>query len=122
MKFSVTSLALVMSIWSAGALAEKTAEVMVSIDKKGVRPHQIKKFTDALNFKDHSMGTCFVESSVQNYIPYTDAPYYGVAILSLKWECDERLTDFLMKIHEKRAYTVYPNSEIGPFPGVSGSN
>ncbi len=107
------------------------ADFMISIDKAGVKSKQIKKAVNALNFKDFSTGQCFVDSQVTDYIDYSDIPdepgqpkipYYGVAIVNIKWECLENLNTFLKKIDSSKKYTIYSNPTINPNPAVSGSN
>ncbi len=111
--------------WSAQSFADQTI-LMVSIDKIGVSSKDVQNAIAKLNHKDPSMGTCYVDSTVTEYIDYSKfdkaAPYYGVAIVDFKWQCDNHAKGYLTKLVQSRKYTIWANSVIGPWPAVSGSN
>ena len=111
--------------WSAQSFADQTI-LMVSIDKTGVSSNEVQNAIAELNHKDLSMGTCYVDSTVTEYIDYNEfdkeAPYYGVAIVDFKWQCDSHAKGYLTKLVQSRKYTIWDNPVIGPWPAVSGSN
>jgi hypothetical protein len=104
------------------------ADLIVSIDKEGVAQADIPLAIDALNKHDPTLGTCFVESKVVQYIDFTqssypkDLPYYGIVIVTLSWECEKPARDYLTELDRSSKYTLYSNPGIGPWPAVSGSN
>jgi hypothetical protein len=120
MKIFNISLA-VLSLISTVALATEETTLMVSIDRN-VSQKEVQAAIDALNHRDLTTGTCWVESAVETYIPYTDAPYYGVALVKLTWQCDETAQDYVNRLHADERYTVWANSRIEPFPVVSVRN
>jgi hypothetical protein len=110
---------------SAFARAGET-QLIISIDKEGVRPDQIRIAVNTLNHRDLTTGICYAETLVRNYIDYRSfaptAPYFGVAIVNFKWNCDDYGQAYLTKITASKAYTVWSNPKTGPLPAVSGSN
>jgi hypothetical protein len=115
------SLVVLLLALSANAFAGNST-LMISIDKAGVRSNEVDGAVRALNYKDPSMGTCFVESAVTQYVPYTNAPYYGVALVDFRWECDAYAQRFLTALNQSPKYTVWSNGPLGPFPAVTGNN
>lgn len=122
-------------LWIASVLAlsistvaqAEQAEFIVSINKT-VKPSQIEQAVEALNHIDPSMGTCYVNSQVSEYIKYDSCtydescPYWGVAIVQAEWSCDSAVKEWLARIGSNRNYTIYANGPVDPMPVVSGGN
>lgn len=106
------------------ALAGKS-QIMVSIDKAHVAPEQIQDAIQALEKTATSTGLCFVQTRLDTYVDYyfaPTAPYYGVAILKMEWQCDDVAEKYLKEVNTDDRYTVYSNPKVGGHPIVSGSN
>lgn len=118
---SIAIIGTALALSTTTALAASEATLIVSIDS-AVPASDVQAAVDALNRHDFSTGTCWVESKVQMYIPYTDAPYHGVALVDVTYECDERLASFVTYLNNDERYTIWANSRIAPTPIVSIRN
>jgi hypothetical protein len=100
-----------------------SAQLLITIDKAGVRASEVAKAVETLNIQNYGMGTCYADTQVMNYIPYSnDRDIHGVAMVTLSWECDQNATTLLSLINKSKSYTVYSGSPIWPFPATSGGN
>jgi hypothetical protein len=101
--------------------------VMISVNKS-VPLVEAEAMAEKLEYRDPNMSMCYVQSHVEQYIPYpscnNDAtcPYWGVALVKLDWNCDLPLKSWIERIQSNNNYTIYSNGPIGPFPIVSGGN
>jgi hypothetical protein len=128
MKNAIFTLALALSFLAPAAFASTGSATLIISVNKTVPLAEAETIAAKLEFHDPNMGTCYVDSHVNQYIPYTSCyndsscPYWGVALVDLKWTCDLPLKLWLEKIQGDRNYTIYSNGPIGPFPIVSGGN
>jgi len=134
------TLALLLCLTSICANAT-TLDLLISLNKTK-RSYEIKNALKNLEKKDLSMGTCYLESRVSDYIEFdVQAPYYGVAIVSVSYKCNKNLEAYINDIstsvidyygdikniqfptvNADFLYKIYSNPKIDPKPSVSGSN
>jgi|GEM_PF-4102414 len=103
---------------SANAFAAERTTLMISVEKT-VAAADVDAAVAALERRDFTMGTCFLETNVTEYIPYVDAPYHGVALVEAMWQCDEPVDSWIAKLGSDERYRIWANGRIAPMPSVS---
>ena len=113
---------------------ESTMTVIVSIDKT-VCPDddtamdmcevRIANAVESLDKEaPNHTGTCWAKAEVTEYIPYDpeEIPYFGIALVDLTYSCESEGQKYLDEVKANPFYTIWSNSRVDPFPGISGSN
>lgn len=103
----------------------KSTHLMVSVDNQIITMDQVEKAVSDLVIRDFNTSHCFAETDLVEYIPYDQVDgisYYGVAILELRWSCDQNANNLLEMIISDKRYTIWANPSISGFPAFSGGN
>ncbi len=107
------------------------SDVMIISVNKSVALENAEAAARSLEHQDPSEGTCYFQSKLDQYIPYqsceTDSscPYWGVAIVSVEWNCglsNPALLNWLSGIKANPNFQIYDNGVVEPFPIISGGN
>lgn len=105
---------------------EVTEKLMISVQKATVALVDVNKTVKLLEYHDASMGTCYAEAKVTNYMDYTEfapqAPYYGVAFVTLTYSCGANAQVYLKRVSGDKRFQLWSNPHIAPLPIMGGSN
>ncbi|MCC6276814.1 MAG: hypothetical protein IT289_02735 [Oligoflexia bacterium] len=94
----------------------KESPLMVSIDKSHVQTDQeILQARQDLTFEIKLSNGCRARTTEKDYFPYKDAPYHGVSIVVVDYECEKALAASIERIESDGRYTNWANPQIEPF-------
>lgn len=123
-RFSLLSvLLLAFSVVGFTSPTPKYETLMITINKAAVPADRISEAVEALNIQDPNTSAYWAQLEVKEYIPYrNDDLYHGVVLAELSYTHERNRKALIEELDNKQEYSVFLDSEVGFFPGVSGSN
>ena len=102
-----------------------TLKLMISVQKSTVKPTKVEKSVSLLSQFSVTPHPCYDNATVTQYIDYSfapEAPYYGVAMVTLMSTCDQAKNAYLNRVMQDKRFMLWSNPQIGPTPNIGVSN